>query len=95
MLVLCATYLNDRLQCLIDRENLLRLLGSTIDFLEELSSFSSTCSHNCSILKNERLALVRSPVWYNAGSFMANATVDPDSGHEKTLNCTFRATVVE
>jgi hypothetical protein len=93
-LVLCATYLNDRLQCLIDRGNLLDLLGSTIDFLEMLASISRACSHNCSILKNFRLTLVQSSVWYDAGLTMANATVDRDAGHEQTLDGMSAVTVV-
>lgn len=52
MLVLCATYLDNRLQCLIDRQYLFYLLSRTITFLKGLTPISTTCRYNCSILEN-------------------------------------------
>lgn len=88
MLVLCAAYLNDRLQCLVDRHKLLNLLASTIDFLAGLASLSLACRLNCSTLKNIRLALVQDSAWYNAGLAMGIAVVAP---HTQTLNHTLDA----
>jgi hypothetical protein len=73
MLVLCATYLDYRLQCLVDRHRLLDLLAGTITFLERLASFSATCRYNCSTLKSIRVAFLRSSGWYLAGLTMASA----------------------
>ncbi|KAM0714587.1 hypothetical protein Q7P37_009883 [Cladosporium fusiforme] len=74
VLVLCTAYFDDRLQPLVDREHLGRLLRRTIVFLGDLAPISPTCRYDCWILGKikhlifDLLGLMKTHQTYDAGA---------------------------